>query len=141
MDIFDFVCKHDVDFAAYLPSKGLVNQIENTIGVKIGDQLKQYLLEYGYLGFESIEFYGANEKQGLSSDIVKQTIYLHNYYSITNDYIAFENCGVGDYALVDSFDRVYIYQTEDNKLTITNKTLFKYILSRFNSELKYFSKE
>ena len=78
MDIFDFVCKHDVDFAAYLPSKGLVNQIENTIGVKIGDQLKQYLLEYGYLGFESIEFYGANEKQGLSSDIVKQTIYLHN---------------------------------------------------------------
>ena len=135
MDIFDFVCKHDVDFAAQLPNTDLIDKVELAIGVKIGNQLKQYLLEYGYLGFESIEFYGVNSKQGLSSDLVKQTIYLHKYYSNTKDYIALENCGEGDYAMVDSFDNVYIYQTEDNKLKITNKSLFDYILSRFDSEL------
>lgn len=98
-------------------------------------KLKNYLLEYGYLGFESVEFYGVNSKQGLSSDLVKQTIYLHKYFVDTSDYIAIENYGEGDYALVDSQDRVYIFQTEDNKLTMLDKTLFEYILFRFNSEL------
>ena len=126
MDIYDFVCKNDVDFAAHLPNKELISDIEKVLEIKFGEQLKNYLLEYGYLGFESVEFYGVNSKQGLSSDLVKQTIYLHKYFVDTSDYIAIENCGEGDYALVDSQDRVYIFQTEDNKLTMLDKTLFEY---------------
>lgn len=133
MTISDFVCNHDVDFAADSPNTDLVNKAELVIGVKIGKQLNQYLLEYGYLGFESVEFYGVNAKQGLSSDLVTQTIYLHKYYADTRDYIALENCGEGDYALVDSFDRVYIFQTETCKLINTGETLFEYILSRWKA--------
>ena len=73
MDIYDFVCKNDVDFAAHLPNKELISDIEKVLEIKFGEQLKNYLLEYGYLGFESVEFYGVNSKQGLSSDLVKQT--------------------------------------------------------------------
>ena len=136
MDINKFICKNDVDFAAHLIKKADLELAENELGVKFGPQLTEYLLDYGYLGFESVEFYGMNSRQGLKSDMITQTHYLHKYYAATGPYIAFENYGEGDYMLVDSNDNVFRFISEVNKLIKTDKKLFDYILTRFQAELQ-----
>lgn len=135
MDINDFICKNDVDFAAHLIKRADLQLVENELGVHIGPQLAAYLLDYGYLGFESVEFYGMNSRQGMKSDMVTQTLYLHKYYAATASYIAIENYGEGDYILVDSEDNVFRFVSEENTLTKIGKKLFDYILTRFQAEL------
>lgn len=136
MDINEFICKNDVDFAAHLIKKADLELAESELGVRFGPQLSEYLLDYGYLGFESVEFYGMNSRQGLKSDMITQTQYLHKYYAATNPYVAFENYGEGDYMLVDSEDNIFRFISEENKLVETGKKLFDYILTRFQAELK-----
>ena len=77
------------------------------MGVQIGKELADYILQYGYLAFEYSELYGINSRQFLESDMVKQTIYLHSYYPETREYIAIENHGEGDYYIVDKNDYIY----------------------------------
>ena len=133
--IHDFVCSHDADFAAHLPDRACVQQAQTALGVTFGPQLREYLLEYGYLGFESVEFYGLNARQGMESDLGKQTAYLHRYYPETQNLTALENYGEGDYILVDGEDRVFRYSSEENRLTPEGGRLFDYILQRFEEEL------
>jgi len=135
MDINEFICKNDVDFAAHLIKKTDLPLVEDELGVKIGPQLSEYLLDYGYLGFESVEFYGMNARQGMKSDMVTQTLYLHKYYATTTSFVAIENYGEGDYILVDSEDNVYRFVSEENTLTKVGRKLFDYILTRFQAEL------
>ena len=134
MEIHEFICKHDVDFAAHLIHRAELELAEKTLEIKFGPQLSQYLLDYGYLGFESVEFYGMNSRQGLNSDMITQTQYLHKYYAATVPYVALENYGEGDYILVDAEDRVFRFISEENALTATGKKLFDYILTRFQAE-------
>ena len=133
INIQKFISNNNVDYATNLINETDINLYERKIGICFGDQLIQYLLKYGYLGFEYIEFYGINSKQGYNSDMVKQTLYLHKYYEATKPYIAFENCGEGDYILVDSEDNVYKYISETNQLSNLGIKLFDYILSQFES--------
>lgn len=135
MNLNEFVCKHDVDFAAHLISRNDVSLAEETLGIKFGPQLEEYLLDYGYLGFESTEFYGMNSRQGLESDLIVQTKYLHKYYSSTMQYIALENNGEGDYILLDTDDNVYQFVSEEGSLKPLCTKLVDYILKRFTEEL------
>ena len=135
MDLNEFICKNNVDFAAYLIKEADLRLVEKELGVKFGPQLSAYLLDYGYLGFESVEFYGMNARQGMNSDVVKQTLYLHKYYAKTSPYVAIENYGEGDYILVDSDDNVLRFISEENTLKKVGKKLFEYILIRFQAEL------
>ena len=98
-----------------------------------GDELTEYLLKYGYLGFENVELYGMNARQGLNSDLVTQTQYMHKYYPDTSSLIAIENQGEADYYLVDSDDNVYEYDTNIKQLRKTDLKLFEYIVRRFES--------
>ena len=72
-----------------------------------------------------------NSRQGLESDMVKQTRYLHKYFPATFAYVALENQGEGDYYLVNSNDEVYEYFSEQGQLLKTGLTLFDYIVQRF----------
>lgn len=134
MDINEFICKNDVDFATHLIKKVDLKRAEDELEIRFGPQLSEYLLDYGYLGFESIEFYGMNSRQGLNSDMITQTRYLHKYYTATVPYVAFENYGEGDYMLVDSEDNVFGFISEENRLVETGKKLFDHILARFQAE-------
>ena len=134
MDIYEFICKNDVDFAAHLVKQADLKEAEKALKVKFGPQMTEYLTEYGYLGYESIEFYGMNSRQGMLSDMIQQTQYLHQYFAATAGYIAFENDGEGDYVLIDSADQVYRYCSEENTLTACDERLFDYILRRFEEE-------
>lgn len=109
----------------------LLEQAEKEVGLRFGEELTEYLLKYGYLGYEHIELYGMNSRQGLESDMVKQTLYLHKYFPVTHGYVALENQGEGDYYLVNSDDEVYEYISEQNKLFDTGMDLYQYILRRF----------
>ncbi|MCD7822654.1 MAG: SMI1/KNR4 family protein [Oscillospiraceae bacterium] len=135
MDIKEFVHNKDVDFTKNLIGKSDIRAVEKELGVKIGSQLEEYLLEYGYLGFESVELYGVNSRQKLKSDMVTQTLYLHKYFRKTKPYIAIESFGDGDYRLVDPDDNVYRYISDGDDLTSTGKKLFDYILERFEEEM------
>ncbi len=131
----EIVEKFDVDSTKNLISENDLDSLKSNGGFQIGTQLKEYILKYGYLGFESIEFYGINSIQKENSDLISQTKYLHKYFPVSNDFIAFENCGEGDYAIVDINDNVYMLRTENNqKLVNLQKKLFDYIEQRFSEE-------
>ena len=135
MDIKEFVEKNNLEKCKNLIKVEQLNNIEKEIKIKFGNELKKYILEYGYLAYEYIELYGINSKQGIESDMVKQTLYLHKYFPKTINYIAIENRGDGNYYIVDSNDNIYKYISEQDKIVDMQLKLFKYIMNRFNEIL------
>lgn len=131
-----FVIQHNVDHSNSQIDASMLEQAEKATGTKFGKELTAYLLKYGYLGFEHVELYGMNSRQGLKSDLVSQTKYLHQHYPDTSSLVAIENQGEGDYYLVDGEDNVYEYDTNMKQLRKTGLKLFKYILKRFKAALK-----
>lgn len=133
MDIQTFVIQNEVEYSDSLIEASDIPKIENAIGVSLGDELKTYILTYGYLAYKFSELYGVTARQLLDSDLVKQTQYLHLYYPETSSLIAIENQGEGDYYLVDSEDNVFELDTELKSLIPTSKKVFEYIIQRFES--------
>lgn len=133
MNLDTFVIHHNVDHSNSRIDVSMLEQAEKATGTKFGEELAVYLLKYGYLGFEHVELYGMNSRQGLKSDLVSQTMYMHQYYPDTSSLVAIENQGEGDYYLVDSEDNVYEYDTNIKQLRKTGLKLFEYILKRFES--------
>ena len=133
MNIEKFISENAVDQSKSLIDVGMLERAQEKVGVRFGEGLVEYLLKYGYLGFEYVELYGINSRQGLDSDMVKQTLYLHKYFPKTIPFIAIENQGDGTYYLVDSEDKVYEYDSGLKQLKNTKLTLFEYILQRFKT--------
>ncbi|MCD7883436.1 MAG: SMI1/KNR4 family protein [Lachnospiraceae bacterium] len=139
MSLETFILNHNVDRGRDLIDSDFLKKAENEVEVKFGNELKQYLLTYGYLGYGYAELYGMNLRMGLNSDMVKQTLYLHKYYPVTAQYVALENQGDGDYYLVDSNDRVFEFETGEAQLRETGWSLFEYIEQRFEGVEKNLS--
>ena len=127
-----FVESHDVDYSSYLVNNAFIKSAESIMGVTFGKSVKAYILQYGYLGYGHIELFGINSKQGMKSDMIKETLNIHEYYPVTKDMIAIENQGDGDYYLVDSHDKVYELNRDTEKLVSTGLDFYSYILERFN---------
>lgn len=109
-----------------------LSKYERFLNVKFGKQLREYLTTYGYLGYKHIEFMGITGKQGLYSDMVRNTSTLHFLYPVTGKFTVFENLGDGVYSLVDADDNMYYFPTESNKIIKINLKLFEYIAKRFS---------
>lgn len=131
--IESFISNNQVDYSNNTIDKSMLKQAEKTVSVRFGKELTEYLLKYGYLGYKHAEFFGINRTQGLESDLVKQTMYVHEQFPDTSDLVAIENQGEGDYYLVDSSDNVYEYDTNVKRLQKTGNKLFDHILQRFTS--------
>lgn len=131
MKLRDFIQSHDIDQSKNLIDESLLKAAEQMTGISFGSELREYLLQYGYLGYGFAELYGMNARQGLNSDMVKETLYLHEYYPETKEFVAIENQGEGDYYLVNSRDEVYEYDANLGKLVQVKYTLFEYIVHRF----------
>ena len=108
-----------------------INEAQNYLGITFGSELKEYILEYGYLAYEYAELYGINSIQLMESDMIKETKRLHELFQKTANLIIIENQGDGDYYLVDSNDNVYEYISDIDELTDVKMSLFDYILNRF----------
>ena len=109
-----------------------IEKYEKKLDFNFGKELKKYILEYGFLAFKFVEFYGINKKQEFDSDMVKDTLKLNEQFPETKSLIVFENKGDGDYIFLDSDDNVYEFDTNlDNGVVALKKKLFEYILERF----------
>ncbi len=131
MNLNQFVEEKEVDFGKNMVSSEDIKNIEKKLGISFGDELSQYILKYGYLGYKHVELYGINSTQMLESDMIKQTKYLHKYFPKTVDYIALENTGDGNYIVVSRNDDVFEYASEGDQLQEKGIKLFEYILNRF----------
>ena len=127
----DFIENNEVDFTKNLITEEKLKNILKDKKFVCGTQLEEYILTYGYLGFEAIEFYGMNSVQLEKSDMITQTEYLNKYFPKTLGFLAFENRGEGDYAIIDSEDTVFIFSSELDNLKNTGKKFEQYILERF----------
>ena len=127
-----FIQSHDVDYTKTPANDTIVKNAESKLGVKFGPQLYKYLTQYGYLGYEHVEFHGITKQQGLNSDMVKDTLKVHKLSSDTKNMVVIENQGEGDYFLVDSEDKVYEFDVNMGKVVPTKYSLFRYIEYRFN---------
>ena len=127
-----FIKSHDVDYTKTPANDTIVKNAESKLGVKFGPQLYKYLTQYGYLGYEHVEFHGITKQQGLNSDMVKDTLKVHKLSSNTRNMVVIENQGEGDYFLVDSKDKVYEFDVNIGKVVPTKYSLFRYIEYRFN---------
>lgn len=125
------VDKYNIDYTKNLVSNEDLIKFEKIIDCKFGKQLKEYLLHYGYMGYKSIEFYGINSKQLEKSDMITQSLYLHEYFPKTKGLIAFENQGEGHYYLVDINDNVFWYQSVADEIYDIESKLYDFISNRF----------
>lgn len=136
MTLKDFVEQYeDVEKLEELVTKEFLEKVEETLNLKFGNKLKNYILDFGYLAFEYVEFYGINPAQGFDSDLITQTQYLHKSFPQTYNLIAFENQGDGDYFLVDENDKMFEFDSALKELKCINQNLEEYILDRFNTVL------
>lgn len=136
MTLKDFVEQYeDVEKLEELVTEEFLEKVEETLNLKFGNKLKNYILDFGYLAFEYVEFYGINPAQGFDSDLITQTQYLHKSFPQTYNLIAFENQGDGDYFLVDENDKMFEFDSALKELKCINQNLEEYILDRFNTVL------
>ena len=133
MELKEFINNNNVDYSYNRVNEQYLPEIENIVGAKIGEQLKDYILQYGYLGYEHIELFGVNNTQKVDSDMIQRTLFLHKRFDVTEGMIAIEDQGDGDYYLVNSEDMVYRFVAGSNELQATNLKLNEYILKRFLS--------
>lgn len=134
MTIEQFVSNNNVLKCNALVDINVLEKAEKEVDVKFGEELKEYLLKYGYLIYDGVELYGINSRQGLNSDMIKQTLYLHKYYPETVPYVALEDRGEAHYFLLSSEDKVYEYMAEEGELLCTELSLFEYIIQRFQNQ-------
>lgn len=134
MTLDNFVEKYGVVSTLYSVPEDKIPKYENMLSVKMGPQLKRYILNYGLLMYKYIRLFGINYIQDDSSDMVTETLFLHKEFgNKTRNLIAIEDQGDGDYYLVDEEDRVFRFICDCNELEETGLTLNQYILKRFTS--------
>ncbi len=95
--------------------------VENELGVKLGKQIKEYLLKFGYLAYKHVEFCGINKNMLLNSSMIKETKYIHEKDEIFEKYVVVMSIDRHDFYLVDSKDRVFhlIIETDIIKFEYT----------------------
>lgn len=122
----------DIDFSANRMNNQQLGEYEKHMDVVFGEQLSDYITEFGYLGYEFIEFYGINATQGLNSDMVTTTKWLHSAFPQTKGLTAIEDQGDGDYYLADENDNIFRFLPSNGELTKTQLKFNDYVLARFN---------
>ena len=109
-----------------------IREYEERLGIKFGDQLKDYLTN-GFIVYGPMYLFGINPKVKFYSNLIEETEYIHKYFPETNGLVAIEDQGEADYYLVDSNDNVFEYITETEELINMKISLEDYIEARIKS--------
>ena len=133
MNLEKFIENNEIEHTNNLISTDQLHIVEEELNVKFGENLTNYILKYGYLAYEDVEFYGITSNQYMQSDLIVQTRYLHNYFATTKELIAVESLGEGIYALVDKKDGVFIFDSVSGSIDNTGKNLDQYIYERLTN--------
>lgn len=130
MKLKDILLKYDIDYSVSRIDAEKIKKYEELLGTEFGVQLREYIINYGYIGYRHIEMYGINAVQGESSDMIKTTIALRQRDSQLNGLIAIENQGDGEYYFVDSKDQIYRYFQGAKELSKISVDMESYIVHR-----------
>ena len=130
MKLKDILLKYEIDYSVNRIDAEEIKKYEELLGTKFGVQLREYIINYGYIGYRHIEMYGINAAQGESSDMVKTTIALRQRDSQLKGLIAIENQGDGEYYFVDSKDQIYRYFQGSKELSKVSVDMGSYIIHR-----------
>ena len=131
MELSKLIEKYHAEFTKNVIYSELMQEAEKEMNVQFGEELKTYLMSYGYLALNYVELYGINSVQGLDSDMVVQTKYLHKYFSASSGFTALENLGDGEYILIDKEDRIFSLSLSENHVKPLGQSLSEYIIHRF----------
>lgn len=131
MTIEEFIKDNKVDCSDNLISEIELSTIMDETNLEFGPQLKEYILKYGYLGYEHVEFEGVVGNQKEKSYMIVQSLNLNARFDKTKGLIVLENQGDGDFILVDYSDNMYKFIMDSNELINLNIKLNEYILKRF----------
>ena len=123
--------KDKVEYCYDRVDESFLTQMESIVGVKLGKQLKEYILKYCFMARGHIEMLGVTNAQKADSDMIQRTLRLHEQFDVTKGLVAIEDCGDGEFYLVDSNDDVYRFVAGNNELAAMDIKLDWYIIKRF----------
>lgn len=124
----DFLETREFDSTSNLVSEDFISNVQKQTNIMFGAQLKEYVLRYGYIGYKFLELYGINSKQGMNSDLIKQTLYLHQYFENTKQYYALSNEGDGEYILINSEDKIFSFDSDTKEIIPLDIKLEDYLI-------------
>lgn len=122
-----------IEFSKNLITEKDLELCEKEMEVVFGAKLKEYVLDYGYLAKDDVEFYGINSKQLLNSDMVKNTISLHKEFEETKDKVLFASFIDSIYYLVDKDDMVFKFDAVEKTLSKTEDNIVTFIDNTFSN--------
>lgn len=129
-ELQDFIETHpgQVVSARSKPDTNRVNKILGDLGFHGARELERYLAGYGWLGYKSVVFLGAD---GDVSDMREATLLLRKSFPMANGYAALEELDGNAWALCDGHGRVFRFLSESMRLEDLHMQLEEYILGRF----------
>ena len=133
MELKEFIRSHNVDMARERVDSYTLLEMADAISCRFGTELEAYILNYGYLGYQYVEFCGINARQLEKSDMIKLSCVLHARSPQTCGYIVLESVGDGFYVLVNEEDMVFDFDEGSGEMVATGKALNDYILDRFQA--------
>lgn len=110
------------------PDINRVDKILGDLGFHGAGELERYLVNYGWLGYKSVAFLGAD---GDVSDMREATLLLRRSFPMASGYAALEDMGDGAWALCDGHGRVFRFLSGNMRLEDLHMQLEEYILGRF----------
>lgn len=131
MELKEFINNNDVDYTKNVVDSSFIEEIEHIFDFKIGPQLKDYILNYGYLGYKHIELFGINSEQKYKSDMIEVSNSIHHRFSQTSKFLAIGGDGEVGYFLVDGNDQVYELNPVNGNIEPLNMSMYDYILKIF----------
>lgn len=124
---------NDIEFSNNLINENNIASFENEIESKFGDELKYYILNYGYLAMNDIEFFGINSKQMSKSDMIQTTKDLHTNFNLTQNLIAFMKSTDDIYYLIDENDKMFRFDSVVSTLTPLEIDLITFIKNQLET--------
>ncbi len=112
------------------PNENLQFIIENALKLKLGVQLKEYIVYYGFLIFKHIEFYGVNDVECENSDMIKETITARELFNLPHEFVIIETVEDSGYILCDTKDFIYEFDVLSKTLEDKDIKLEEYLLNR-----------
>lgn len=130
MELKDYLPLQKLEFSRRRIREGSIPFYENHLNMKFGPQLRDYLLNFGYLAYRNVELLGINKDQNVESDMVVTTKNLRKLCPDLSQLVVIENQGDGDYYLVNEEDRVWRFLLNYAELSDTGMDLNDYVISR-----------
>lgn len=112
-----------------------IKQLEKKLNIKSSDELKDYLMTYGVLSFNSVEFLGLGVPDTSYLNIITTTLELIRKGNLPLGYVVIEDLSDGSYAVYDN-KKVYLWEYSSSDVgEILANSLDDYLFERCNKTL------